>query len=73
MGRKRKELFELALRSTGLKPDEIIHIGDSVSSDVQDASKLGIRALWLNRFGKDVPEGVEIISELSEALNKLQE
>ena len=68
----RKELFELALRSTGLKPDEVIHIGDSVSSDVQGASKLGIRALWLNRFGKNVPEGVESISELSEAFNILQ-
>ena len=66
----RKELFELALESTGLKPDEVVHIGDSISSDVQGASKVGIRALWLNRSGKNVPEGVESISELSEALNK---
>ena len=67
----RKELFELALKSTGLMPDEVIHIGDSVSSDVQGAAKVGIRALWLNRFGKSIPEGVESISELSETLNKL--
>ena len=63
-----KELFELALRLTGLLPEEVIHIGDSVSSDVQGAAKAGIRALWLNRFGKSVPEGVESISELPEAL-----
>ena len=62
-----KELFELALRSTGLLPEEVIHIGDSVSSDVQGAAKAGIRALWLNRFGKSVPEGVESISKLPEA------
>ena len=62
-----KELFELALRSTGLLPEEVIHIGDSVSSDVQGAAKAGIRALWLNRFGKSAPEGVESISELPEA------
>ncbi len=67
----RKELFELALKSTGLSPDEVIHIGDSVSSDVQGASKVGIRALWLNRFGKSVPEGVENISGLSEAFDRI--
>ncbi len=63
----RKELFELALKSTGLSPEEVIHIGDSVSSDVQGAAKAGIRALYLNRFGKSIPEGVESISGLSEA------
>ena len=67
----RKELFELALAKTGLKPDEVIHIGDSVSSDVQGALKLGIRVLWLNRFGKSIPEGVESITTLTEAFSKL--
>ncbi len=61
------ELSELALRSAGLMPEEVIRIGDSVSSDVQGAAKAGIRSLWLNRFGKSVPEGVESISKLPEA------
>ena len=30
----RKELFELALKSTGFKTSEVIHIGDSLNSDV---------------------------------------
>jgi len=30
----RKEIFELALRKTGLKANEVVHIGDSMSSDV---------------------------------------
>jgi YjjG family noncanonical pyrimidine nucleotidase len=67
-----KELFELALKSTGYKPNEVIHIGDSVSSDVQGAAKVGVKALWLNRFGKDVPDGVESISGLLEALDRLK-
>ena len=66
-----KELFELALRSTGLLPEEVIHIGDSVSSDVQGASNAGIRALWLNRFGKSIPEGVEGISGLLETFGRI--
>ena len=68
----RKELFELALRSTGLKADEVIHIGDSISSDVKGASSVSIRALWLNRFGKEIPEGVECITDLLGALDKIK-
>jgi len=60
----RKELFELALKKTGLTPEEVIHIGDSISSDVKGASALGIHTLWLNRFGKEVPDGVRSISSL---------
>ena len=67
----RTELFELALRSTGLKTDEVIHIGDSISSDVKGASSVNIRALWLNRFGKEIPEGVECITDLLGALDKI--
>ena len=60
----RKELFELALQKTGLKPDEVVHIGDSISSDVKGASALGINTLWLNRFGKSIPDGIKSISGL---------
>ena len=64
----RKELFELALQKTGLNPDEVIHIGDSISSDEKGASAVGINTLWLNRFGKSVPDGVNSITSLPEAL-----
>ncbi len=67
----RKELFELALKETGLRTDEVIHIGDSISSDVKGAGVLGIKTLWLNRFGKDIPDQVTSISSLSEAFEYL--
>ena len=67
----RKELFELALKETGLRTDEVIHIGDSISSDVKGTGVLGIKTLWLNRFGKDIPDGVISISSLSEAFEYL--
>lgn len=67
----RKEIFELALKETGLNADEVIHIGDSISSDVKGASALGIRTLWLNRFDKVVPDGVEAITNLLEAFDKI--
>ncbi len=68
----RPELFEMALQKNGLAPDEVIHIGDSISSDVKGASALGIRTLWINRFGKPVPEGVECITELSQAFSLIE-
>ncbi len=67
----RKELFELALNRAGLKADEVIHIGDSISSDVMGANGVNIRALWLNRFDKEVPDGVESIVSLLDALERV--
>ena len=67
----RKELFELALKDTGLRADEVIHIGDSISSDVKVAGALGIKTLWLNRFGKVIPEGDISISNLLDAFKYL--
>lgn len=64
----RKELFELALGRTGLKADEVIHIGDSLSSDVKGAFGAGIKAIWVNRSGKPVPEKVTAVGNLMELL-----
>ena len=68
----RKELFELALNTTGLHADEVIHIGDSLSSDVKGASSVGIKAIWLNKFNKENSCGVDSITNLLEALDKLE-
>lgn len=67
----RKELFELALTRAGLKADEVIHIGDSISSDVRGANGVHMKALWLNRFGKEAPNGVESIVSLLDALERV--
>ena len=60
----RKELFELALKSTGLSTKEVVHIGDSMSSDIKGASELGIEAIWVNRSNKNVTENVITVSNL---------
>lgn len=65
----RKELFQLALQSTGLKCNEVVHIGDSLSSDVKGAGALGINAIWVNRSFKEVPAGVMAIGNLLEAFD----
>ena len=64
----RKELFEFALKSTGLAADEVVHIGDSLSSDVKGASSVGIKAIWVNRGNREVPEGVTAVKNLLEGM-----
>lgn len=67
----RRELFELALKSTKLRADEVVHVGDSLTSDVKGASSLGINTIWLNRTGKETPEGVISVSSLLEIFSTM--
>lgn len=62
----RKELFEYALKCTGLQPEDVVHIGDSLSSDVKGASSLGIDTIWVNRGNREIPEGVCAVANLLE-------
>lgn len=65
----RKELFEFALKSTGLSAEEVVHIGDSLSSDIKGAAAVGIDAIWINRSDKPVPEGVTAVQNLLEVFD----
>lgn len=65
----RKEIFLYALEKTELKPEEVIHIGDSLESDIKCPGEAGIKSIWLNRDAKTVPDGVTGVGNLLEALN----
>ena len=60
----RSELFAYAMRKTGFSPYEVVHIGDSLSSDVKGAGAAGIKAIWINRSDKTVPDGVIAVNNL---------
>lgn len=66
----RKELFEYALLHTGYQKEEVVHIGDSLSSDVKGAKAVGIRAIWLNRSSRAVPDGVDSVGSLAEVVGR---
>jgi putative hydrolase of the HAD superfamily len=42
-------IFDAALKRMGVRPDEAVHVGDSVKSDVHGALRSGIQAVWLCR------------------------
>jgi 2-haloacid dehalogenase/putative hydrolase of the HAD superfamily len=44
-----RKIFDIALEQTGWRRDHVIHVGDSLHSDVGGAIAAGIRSGWLNR------------------------
>src|SRR5256712_13361119 len=47
----RPRIFEAALESLRVRPEDVIHVGHSLVADVQGASRLGMRTVWVNRGG----------------------
>lgn len=47
----RPRIFEAALESLHVRPEDVIHVGDSLVADIQGASRLGMRTIWVNRGG----------------------
>ncbi|MEV1143904.1 HAD family hydrolase [Micromonospora sp. NPDC049799] len=52
-----RAMFDAALDALGLAPHEVVHVGDSLRSDVAGAHGAGIRAGWVNRFGRPDTDG----------------
>ncbi|MGG4132261.1 HAD family hydrolase [Paenibacillus illinoisensis] len=65
-----KEIFLYALEKWGLNAHEVVHIGDSLRSDVECAEAAGIEAIWLNRNNQSqsVPEGITVVSDFKEVM-----
>ena len=51
----RPEMFVQALSHLGLDRTEVMHVGDSLGSDVKGAKSLGIPIMWINRKNRQTP------------------
>ena len=66
--------FQIATRRAGCDPDQLLHVGDSLETDVEGAKAVGVRAVWLNREGKPNESGtkpdyeIALLTELPELL-----
>ncbi|WP_078551985.1 HAD family hydrolase [Bacillus alkalicellulosilyticus] len=73
----RPEMFNYALELSGLTPSEVIHVGDSLSSDVAGANHVGIRSVWVNRTdrvnkGEKKPDyEIKALDELTHIINSI--
>ncbi len=47
----RARIFETALERLRVEPEQLVHVGDSLTADVEGAARLGISTVWVNRAG----------------------
>ena len=59
-----REIFEKALECSRCKADEVVHIGDSYSSDVQGAMASGIRPVLVQRKDENYFPGILCVKDL---------
>ncbi|MCE7743937.1 MAG: HAD family hydrolase [Candidatus Heimdallarchaeota archaeon] len=67
-------IFEVALKEANCTKQQIIHIGDSLESDIVGANNAGIQCVWINKEQKENTTNLHInyeITSLSELLDFL--
>jgi 2-haloacid dehalogenase/putative hydrolase of the HAD superfamily len=62
----RPEIYLSALDRLGLPAADVLHVGDSLTSDVAGANSLGIPVAWVNRRRRQPPPGVQIDYEITD-------
>jgi putative hydrolase of the HAD superfamily len=64
--------FLLACTLLGVEPVEAVHIGDSLTADIEGARAAGLGAIWLDRPGAgddgDLPAGAHRVASLTAAI-----
>lgn len=51
-------IFNLACDELRVTPAEAVYVGDDLLLDVEASQKAGLRAVWMNRFGRTMPDHV---------------
>lgn len=64
------EFYQHLTRVTGLSPQEILYVGDSLKLDIEPAQRLGVRTLLIDRINA-YPAAPWIIRDMHEILNHL--
>jgi putative hydrolase of the HAD superfamily len=55
VGKPEPAVFQRALSLVGAEAADAVMIGDTVERDIDGALALGLRAVWINRFGQSRP------------------
>ena len=64
--------FQIAAERAGCSPDQLLHVGDSLESDVEGAQEVGVCAVWLNRDEESNETGIQPDHEIK-SLTELPE
>ncbi|EGQ8943890.1 HAD-IA family hydrolase [Vibrio parahaemolyticus] len=61
-------IFQKALNLVDIKPEEALHIGDSLAADIAGANNMGILSVWVNATGASNPTEITPNFEIREAV-----
>ena len=57
-------IFQIAMKKADCSYSEIIHVGDSLESDVQGGENAGIKSVWVNRNNIENDLGINVDYEI---------
>ncbi|HCE3245043.1 HAD-IA family hydrolase [Vibrio parahaemolyticus] len=61
-------IFQKALNLVDVKPEEALHIGDSLAADIAGANNMGILSVWVNPTGASNPTEITPNFEIRETV-----
>ncbi|EHH1107685.1 HAD-IA family hydrolase [Vibrio parahaemolyticus] len=61
-------IFQKALNLVDIKPEEALHIGDSLAADIVGANNMGILSVWVNATGASNPTEITPNFEIRETV-----
>jgi 2-haloacid dehalogenase/putative hydrolase of the HAD superfamily len=64
-------IFRYAMRTLGVQPDRVLHVGDSLHSDIAGATGVGITSVWIRRVSRIHDIGVDQASFTIRSLAEL--
>lgn len=74
MAKPDPRIYQLALDYFGVKAEDTLFVGDSWESDVVGPIRVGMQAIWLNKYGKEIKQDVNplaVVTELHAIMNYL--
>ena len=66
-------IFRHAMRALGVRPDRVLHVGDSLHSDIAGAAAIGITTVWIRRESRIHDIGMDRASFTIRSLAELTE
>lgn len=61
VGKPDPRVYAEACTRFGLPASEVLYVGDDVARDALGATAAGLTGVWLDRLGRPVPDGVEVV------------
>jgi putative hydrolase of the HAD superfamily len=69
VGKPDPRVFLTACERLGVAPEDTVYVGDDITRDVFGPVACGLTGVWLDRFGAEVPRGVDVVvRDLSQVL-----